>query len=132
MQKKHGIALVALAFAAVGTAGFLYVRHSTSFPPPAAGHVIELSERPKFLTEETALSCAREALKQDGLEPADWRPVPNGRTRAPDGRVDAYMARTEGTLYRGVILFARGGRTLRFVAVELRGARVICQNPPGK
>ena len=118
----------------LGAAAFAFFWYSQARMPLQRGpeHVFELSERPKFLTEELALSYGREALKADGLNPADWQPVPNGRTRASDGRVDAFITRTEGTPYRGVLLFTRAGRSPKFVAVEVHGTRIICQNTPGR
>jgi hypothetical protein len=130
LARKLTIALLGLALLAMVT--FFWFSKANMPPLRGPGHVFELSERPKFLTEELALSYAREALKADGLNPADWHPVPNGRTHAPDGRMDAYMTRTEGTPYRGVLLFTRAGLSPKFVAVEVQGTRVVCQNTPGR
>jgi hypothetical protein len=132
LARTYVIATALLVFLCVAAGGFLYLTRLKAPPRSGSEHIFELSERPKFLTEELALTYARATLKADGLNPADWRPVTNGRTRAPDGRVDAYMARTAGTSGRGVILFAREGRAMKFVAIELRGSRVVCQSSPGR
>jgi hypothetical protein len=131
-NRKFIIAFSGLALLGVGFAAFVGFSQLRVHPPRGPEPVFELSARPKFLTEELALSCAMEALKKDGLDPAEWRPVPDGRTHAPDGRLDAYMARTAGTPYRGVLLFTRAGRSPKFVSMELQGSRVVCQNGRGR
>jgi hypothetical protein len=132
LARKLIIACSGLALLTVGAVAIFWLTPPRIRLPRGPEHMFELSERPKFLTEELALSYAREALKAEGLNPADWQPVPNGRTHAPDGRVDAYMTRTEGTPYRGLLLFTRAGRSPKFVAVELQGKRIVCQNSPGR
>jgi len=129
--RQYAFALLALGLV-VSFAAFLRFNAPRLHPPANPAHVFELREPPKFLTEELALAYANESLKQEGLNPADWRPVPDGRTHAPDGRVDAYLARTRGTPNRGVLLFTRGGLSPKFVAVELKGSRVLCENAPGR
>jgi hypothetical protein len=129
--RKNAFALGGLALLGVGALAFLYFAKLTMRSQMGPEHVFELAERPKFLTETLAIEKAKEALKQDGMDPGEWHPVKNGRTRAPDGRIDDYMARAEGNPNRGVLLFTGKGRSMQFVAVELQGSHVFCQNSPG-
>ena len=126
------MALSGLALLTLVSAGYFLCSAPRFRPMPGLTHVYELAERANFLSEELALNYARQSLKEDGLNPAEWLPVRNGHTKAPDGRVDAFMARTTGTPNRGVILFTRAGCSPKFVAVELQGSRVICQNTFGR
>ena len=132
LSRKYSLALAGLLLCGAASAAWIYVLHQRPTRPAPGDHVFELSARPGYLSEELALTYARESLRQAGLNPADWRPVPTGRRDTPDAQADRYLARTAGTRYRGVIAFTREGRSLRFVAVELQGARVVCQNSPGK
>ena len=91
-------------------------------------HTFELSERPKFLTEELVITKARETLKADGLDTADWHPMPYGQTTAPDGRTDEFFSRNTNTINSGSIVFTNSSATMRIVRVQLEGSRVVCQN----
>ena len=90
-------------------------------------HVFELSGPPAFLAEEVALDKARAALARDGFAVQNWHPVPDGRTSAPDGRRDVYLARDLAAPSRGSLLFTNARDERFFVHLELDGNRVVCQ-----
>ena len=89
-------------------------------------HVYELSERPKFLTEELAIQRARETLVRDGLGAAAWHPVPDRSSKT-----DQFLSRNTLNPNHGSIMFTNGAET-RFVSVELDGRQVVCQISIGK
>jgi hypothetical protein len=95
-------------------------------------YIFQLSEKPAFLAEELALSKARETLMRDGLDSAAWHPVPDNRTRAPDGRIDAFMARNTVNSNRATFMFTNSSLSARFVSVTLEGNKLICQGSIGK
>jgi hypothetical protein len=98
-------------------------------------HFYELSEQPKFLTEELALAKARETLTLDhlvvGPDQDELHPGPDGHTRAPDVRVDEFLSRNAigrnmFSPNRGSIMFTNFSGT-RYVSVELDGRILACQ-----
>jgi hypothetical protein len=98
-------------------------------------HYYELSEQPKFLTEELAIAKARETLTLEGQvvgpDQYDLHPVPDGHTKAPDGRIDQFLSRNaigpnEFSPNRGSIMFTNPSAT-RYVSVELDGRILVCQ-----
>src|SRR5262249_39380317 len=68
-------------------------------------HIFTVSDSAQFLTEERALSKARDTLAEEKLDPAVWQPVPDGRTKDPNGRADVFMARNAINPNRGTFLF---------------------------
>lgn len=95
-------------------------------------HEFALSDRPPFLTEELAVAKAREAMARDVPDPAAWVLATDGRTTAPDGRRDEFMARNVINPNQGMVVFRGPGGQSRGVSVELVGDRVVCQSSRGK
>jgi hypothetical protein len=126
--KARTIILIAVA----GVVAIGYVAHHASQSHILPEHRGYVSHPPHFLTEAFALSQARHNLKLDGLDPGVWHPVPDGRTSAPDGRRDEFMARNTVTPNRGVVMFTNRAASVRFVSIELSGRRVVCQTSIGK
>jgi len=125
-----GVGLLLAAAVAVLAVLYLVPRSVQSrIGPP---HTFELSEPPRFLTEELALARAREALGRDGYNVATWQPWPSGRTTAPDGSKDEFVIRNTDTPNRVVIMFTNGLAPFRFVSVELDGSRVVCRTSIAK
>jgi hypothetical protein len=91
-----------------------------------------LSDRPPFLTDELALTKARETLALDVPDPTAWRAHPDNRTAAPDGRRDEYLSRNGLNPNLGTVVFRGPGGQSRFVSVELVGDKVVCQSARGK
>jgi hypothetical protein len=120
------IIIVGLVILGVVVAAFQFYRTARAHIGPM--HTFELSEQPKFLTEELALAKARETLKADGLDPTVWQPLRYGQTTAPDGRTDEYFSRNTITTNEGSIVFTNGPTTMRIVRVRLQGSRIVCQN----
>lgn len=121
-----GVGVLLLAVAAVP-----YLIHRSVQSRIGPQHIYELSEQPKFLTEELAMERARETLIRDGLDATAWQPVPDDRSKAPDGRTDQFLLRNTITPNHGSIMF-RSSTGTRFVSVELDGRRVVCQTSIGK
>ena len=115
-----------------GVAAVPYLIHRSVQSGIGPEHTFELSERPVFLTEELALAKANDTMTRNGFDLATWRVQRNGRTTAPDGRVDEFAARSTINSNRVVFAFANGSASTRFVSVELAGSRVICQSSLGK
>src|SRR5262245_16518594 len=82
-------------------------------------HEFPLTERPAFLTEELALTMAREALARDGFDPAEWQVRLDNRTSAPDGRRDQFLSRNTINPNQGSIVFEGPTNRRRDVSVEL-------------
>ena len=62
------------------------------------------------------------------MDPADWNPLEDRRSKAPDGTPDRYLARSTRDQKRGYVTSVRDrDDSTRRVAVELRGDRVHCQ-----
>jgi len=122
-----GVGLVLLGVAAVP-----YIVHRAVQSRIGPQHVFELSESPSFLTEEMALAKARDTLTREGTDLAIWQPQRDGRTSAPDGRLDEFAARNTINSNQVVFAFTNGSASTRFVSVELAGGRVICQSSVGK
>jgi hypothetical protein len=97
-------------------------------------HFYELTEQPKFLTEELAIAKAKETLTRDGMSGAAWCPVPDGHTKAPDGRIDEFLSRDAIGPHElfspnsGSIIFTNSDYTMtRYVSVRLEGRILACQ-----
>lgn len=76
-------------------------------------HVFTLSEHPVSLTEEFAISKARETLSLDRMNPDLWLVASNGYTIYSN---------------RAVVTFSTHGPSAdRFVRVELNDSQVVCQ-----
>jgi hypothetical protein len=124
--------LVGTALILLGVAALPYLAHRHVQSRISPEHVFELLESPTFLTEEMALVKARDTLAREGINPAIWQLQPDGRTSAPDGRIDEFPARNTINSNRMVFAFTNGVASTRFVSVELAGSRVICQISLGK
>jgi hypothetical protein len=128
---KRPIIFLGVGLLLLGVAAVSYIAHRAVQSRIGPQHVYELAEQPKFLTEELAIAKARETLTRDGLDIAAWQPVPDDRTKAPDGRTDEFLSRNTITPNHGSIMFTNGTGT-RFVSVELDGRRLVCQTSIGK
>jgi len=69
-------------------------------------HTYELNDPPDFLTDDLALSKAREAMEQDGYGGPLWRPIEDDCTASPDGIPDKYLNRNTLNPNEGSILFS--------------------------
>jgi hypothetical protein len=131
-MKTRTIISLAVSLFIVGLAAMPYLIHRSLQSRIGPEHIFELSERPAFLTEELALAKARETMTGDGLDLTIWQIQRDGRTFAPDGRVDEFAARNTINSNHVVFAFTNGSTSTRFVSVELAGSRVICQSSLGK
>jgi hypothetical protein len=129
--KKRTLILLAAVLLA-GVAAIPYLVHRSVQSRIGPEHSFELSESPAFLAEELALAKARETMRRDGFDLATWQLRRDGRTTAPDGRIDEFAARNTINSNRVVFAFTNGSASTRFVSVELAGIRVICQSSLGK
>jgi hypothetical protein len=87
-------------------------------------HVYELSERPRYLTEDMAIAKARETLARDGFDINAWRLLRADRSLAAEDRADEYFVRNTKNPNAGVFTVQDATGSRRFVHVELDGAKV--------
>lgn len=87
--------------------------------------VFELSAEPKFLSEDVAMTKARDTLDRAGLDAKTWQPMASGDTTAPDGRRDLFLKRSSENPNAGHIIFTKGSN-VRVANIELVGKRVTC------
>jgi len=106
---------VCLVLAAAVAIPYLVHREVQSCIGPR--HTYELSEQPGVLSEELALTKARETLTRDGLDTASWQEC---------------TATRQATSNRVIFMFTNGTASTRFVHVDLEGGRVVCQTSVGK
>ena len=116
-MKTRTFILLGLGLLVLGIATVPYLIHRSVQSRIGPQYIYELSEQPKFLTEEVAAAKARETLTRDGLDIASWQEV-GGSRQVMSNRV--------------VFMFRNGTASTRFVDVELDGSRVICQSSIGK
>jgi hypothetical protein len=131
-MKKLTVVLLGVGLALCGWAAVYYAVQRAGDTRIGPAHIYELSEAPSFLTEELALTKAREVLNKAGIDLKVWHAQRDGRTSAPDGRVDEFAARNGNNFNRVVFAFTNGSGATRFVSVELNGKRVVCQASLGK
>jgi hypothetical protein len=134
MNKASIVALTLASVAGVTTGGVFWFEHAfhkaldaRNGPP----HVFRLSERPTFLREDIAGTNALAALVLDGYGEG-CRPVPDGRTVAPDGSRDKYLARNTITPNDGWIAFTNGAGQYFHVDLHLDGQELTCRRMVGK
>jgi hypothetical protein len=136
MRVQRRVWLIPLVIAATVGVGWLgLLAFAAAFQQALVGpeHEFVLPNRPAFLTEELAIAYAREALARDVRDPAGWElSPPRQPTTAPDGRKDIYLSRNTHDPNRGSLRFLKPGGGDRFVSIELRGDRMICQGAWGK
>jgi len=109
---------IVLSVAAVAVLSNAFDRHLKNIYV-GEEHVYHLDELPAFLTEELALRIACETLHRDGFDTNTWRPVPDDRSVAPDGRRDEYLVRNTIKPNDGSFTFEDRGGSSRYVHVEL-------------
>jgi hypothetical protein len=92
-------------------------------------HSFPVAVRPRFLTDDLALSKAREALATDGYDLGAWSPHEDRRTKAPDGAADLYLARNQINTDAGYIMFVNPASRIssRIVEVELKADTAECR-----
>jgi hypothetical protein len=112
--------------------GLLVYAHGRMYA--GSRHEFEMNEPSSpFLTEDVALDSARKALIDDGFDLMVWAPVADGRSVAPDGEKDKFMARNGENPNRGYIQFqSRDTSNVVFVNVEKTASKVVCTIGRGK
>jgi hypothetical protein len=103
----------------------IYLSHFAPYSRVSPDYVFELSQAPEVLTEDFALTKARETLTQAGFNGAAWMPREYDRTSAPGGDGDRFLKRSSDTPLRGIIIFS-DGKAQRVVSISLEGSRVTC------
>ena len=102
---------------------------NSSSGKPAQLYRYQHAVAPPFLSEQLALTKARKALSQSGLDITEWSPMLLGakdHSAAPDGKRDTYLIRLRpGDRNSGVIIFEKAGDKLR-VTVQLQMCEVWC------
>jgi len=134
MRKAIIIALISVIVVGVvvgGMSWFQRALHKTLDARNGPPHVFRLSERPAFLREDIALTNALAALVLDGRGEG-CQPLPDGRTVAPDGRRDEYLARNTITPNNGWISFTNASGQYFYVDVQLDGQDLTCPRVVGK
>ena len=116
-MKPDVVILVAVGLVLAGAAAVPYLAHRAVQSRIGPRHVYELSEQPKALSEDLALTKARETLTLDGEDIASWQEY-SGTRQVNSNRV--------------VFMFTNGAASTRFVHVELEGSHLVCQTSIGK
>jgi hypothetical protein len=124
----------------------LYLHHLAVKKGVGLQHIFRLTEKPKRLTQELALAKARQAMKLDGDDPANWHPVPDPGSYlvargyklaslfdriAPDG-TNEFLSLESKRPGCGIVIFVDDNEALKFVRVGLSGSNVLCQCSAGK
>jgi hypothetical protein len=91
--KKTTIILLGVSLLVVGGGAVVVLTREKEGKPIASMHRYVLSEQPKALTDELAVSYARQALGQDGLNTNAWQPVHDGRLAAWGRSTDGFGVR---------------------------------------
>jgi hypothetical protein len=91
--KKRTAKFIAVGSLFVGAVTIPYIVHRVGQSRIDGQHIFEVAAQPRFLTEELALTKARETLKREGCSPGDWQPQLARITTASDGRTDEFMSR---------------------------------------
>jgi hypothetical protein len=112
-QMRIRAILLTLALALAGIVSLPLLMHRSIKSRIGPKHVFTLSEHPVSLTEEFAISKARETLALDRMNPDLWLVASNGCTIYSNRAV--------------VMFFTHGPAADRFVSVELNGGQVVCQ-----
>lgn len=95
-------------------------------------HEFPVGEAPQFLEENLALTQAQTVLRLDGFMIDGWLPILDGRTMAPDGRADLYLARNLNNPKRGSLSFSNQQGEVVHVTVEVTTSNLVCQHWFGK
>src|SRR5581483_4691031 len=78
-MKTRTFILIGVSLLLVGVAAVPYLIHRSVQSRIGPQHIFELSEQPKYLTEEVATTKALETLTLDGLDIALWQEVSGSR-----------------------------------------------------
>jgi len=129
-------ATIAIILVAAGVLGFVIafprLLHRALQSRNGPRHVFSVSSRSLFLDEKVALDRARTVLQLDGFTNEVWEPVRDGRTTAPDGRPDVYLARNTENPNRGFLMFTNQQGAQAFVVLEIEATNLMCQRVTGK
>jgi len=125
---KTIIILLGASLLVVGGGAVVLRNREKEGKPIASMHRYVLWEKPKALTEELALSYARQALAQDGLNTNLWQPVHDGRLTAWGKRTDGFAVRNPNNSNLVCIAFRSGETPTRFVGVYLLEDILMCQS----
>jgi hypothetical protein len=123
-RRTSSLRILLLLVVVIGAAGAYFLRPSVllSRTPKC---VFALAEEPAFLTEDTAVSKARETLDRAGLNANAWQPVASSLTTAPNGERDQFLARSSENPNVGHVIF-KSGTKMRVVNIRLVGKRMTC------
>lgn len=133
MSKAAIIALVLSAAVVIGgLVAFPRLLHRALESRNGPRHVFEMSGQTQFLDERVALERARHTLLLDGFTNEVWEPARDGRTLAPDGRADIYLARNTLNPKRGFLMFTNPQGAQIFLQLEIEGTSLVCQRVIGK
>ena len=128
-----GFALAGIAAIFVGAVvWFSYALEKALEKRNGPEHVFVITAQSEFLEEAVALEKAHQALLLDGFTNGAWQPAKDGRTAAPDGRPDLYLARNSIYPLRGYLIFTNGGGAEAIVQLSLEGTNLICQRVASK
>jgi hypothetical protein len=100
--------LLLLVLLAAGGAVLFAIRHGLDAGSAARRgpvHHFPANAGDTFLTDTCAITIAQEAMRRDGHSTAQWQPLEDRRSSAPDGRPDVFLARNLNDPNRGTITF---------------------------
>jgi hypothetical protein len=94
-------------------------------------HKFEIPQQMATLDEDLALRVARDALRLDGFDPAEWEPVKCVAPLESKGKRDKFFARNLDPK-KGYVAFATKDHHQLFVSVELENTGITSQVSRGK
>ncbi|HQR07612.1 MAG TPA: hypothetical protein PLN21_12360 [Gemmatales bacterium] len=125
MKLRNIIKLSLLAILLIGVGVVAWAVNKALNARIGPERVFSLDHRPEFLTEALALDIAQKTLKMSKYH-RHWEPRKDGRSTAPDGRVDEYISRNGLNPNLATIMLASGDFDI-IVSMELKGDRVVSQ-----
>jgi hypothetical protein len=138
-RRSKIIAVVSLAAILAMVIGFVAVDRSINASLQARRgpvHRFPLKSGEAFLTDSYGTELARQAMILDGYSTAQWQPVEDRRSTAPDGQKDIYIARNLDDPLRGTITFQatdpHAPERYRYVVLEMTKNEVSAQVDKGK
>ena len=121
--------LVAILLLAAVFVGFGWMDRHIKNARSGPVHSFQMNPLPAFVSDDLALTKAREVMTADGYDMSVWRPHEDDRTMAPDGTKDKYFVRNAIRPNDGFVLFQdptlKQSNPQRIIRIELDRKSVV-------